>query len=72
MLLLKGTLLVLLVTLAKSARVTVDSQYGRVIGESFTLHNGKTVNRFHGIPYGKPAVGPLRFAVCISFFVYKE
>ena len=60
-----GITFLIFVTFANSARVFVDSQYGRIVGESFTLHNGKTVNRFHGIPYAKPPVGPLRFKVSV-------
>ena len=43
--------------------VTVSTKYGNVQGQSHTLHTGITVNSFLAIPYAKPPVGNLRFAV---------
>ncbi len=43
--------------------VIVDTEYGKVLGKSFTLHDGNTVNRFFGIPFAKPPVGDLRWRV---------
>lgn len=57
---------IVLVKLCQGDRVAVHTEYGNVIGESFLLHNGKTVNRFHGIPYARPPVGEYRFKVGIT------
>jgi len=39
----------------------VETEYGWVKGKVFTLPSGKSIKRFHGIPFAKPPVGDLRF-----------
>lgn len=46
--------------------------YGNVRGSIMKSRNGKPFAAFRGIPYAKPPVGSLRFAVIIIFCtVYK-
>jgi carboxylesterase type B len=53
----------LLVALATAKAVTVETKYGKVQGQSHLLHDGSEVNSFLAIPFAKPPVGELRFAV---------
>ena len=43
--------------------VTVNTKYGDVTGQTWPLHNGKSVNSFLALPFAKPPTGQLRFAV---------
>ncbi|MPC89170.1 hypothetical protein E2C01_084105 [Portunus trituberculatus] len=45
--------------------VTLTTTSGRLRGERYLLHDGSRGMRFLGIPYAKPPLGPLRFAVSL-------
>lgn len=44
-------------------QVDVDIEYGTIRGQEITLDDGKVVVSFKGVPFAKPPVGDLRFAV---------
>ena len=46
-----------------AGRPVVKTKYGYVEGKTISLHTGKKVTRFHGVPFAKPPVGDLRFRV---------
>jgi len=48
------------VTHARDWRLA-STEYGLVEGETFELHDGSRVSRWHGIPYAKPITGENRF-----------
>lgn len=50
--------------------VTLTTPSGRLRGERYILHDGSRGVRFLGIPYAKPPLGPLRFAVSHTSFFY--
>lgn len=41
----------------------IETKSGRVQGKTFILEDGKEVDAFLGIPYGKPPIGEMRFKV---------
>ena len=43
--------------------VDVDIDLGTIRGQEITLDDGKVVVSFKGVPFAKPPVGDLRFAV---------
>lgn len=51
------------VCLVSEGPVTISTPSGRLRGERYVLHDGSRGVRFLGIPYAKPPLGPLRFAV---------
>lgn len=58
------SLVVALMAASTSAKI-VDTLYGQVDGNTVTLDDGKVVNSWYGIPYARPPVGDLRFALPI-------
>ncbi|CAH1789897.1 unnamed protein product [Owenia fusiformis] len=52
---------VIFCTFLPGQAVIRDTEYGKVEGTNFTLHNGKSVQSYLGIPYAKPPLGQLRF-----------
>ena len=45
------------------AHPIVWTKYGSVEGESITIHTGQVIDSFLAVPYAKPPVDELRFAV---------
>lgn len=41
----------------------IETKSGKLKGKRFTFEDGKNVDAFLGIPYGKPPVGERRFKV---------
>ena len=68
-------LLVSLVLASAHARETriVTTEYGDLEGETFQLHTGKRVSRWHGVPFAKPITPETRFNVSnnMRFECYK-
>lgn len=52
-----------LLSVAFGQQPVVNTTYGRVQGQTLATHYERNVNSFHGIPFAKPPVGNLRFAV---------
>lgn len=49
--------------MASEGTVVLDTPSGRIQGERYVLADGSRGMRFLGIPYARPPLGPLRFAV---------
>ena len=47
----------------------VETKYGGVSGESVVLADGSVIDSFLGIPFARPPVGELRFAVSWCMFL---
>jgi hypothetical protein len=58
------SMLLALMAANTSAKI-VETLYGQVDGNTVTLDDGKVVNSWYGIPYARPPIGELRFAVSI-------
>ena len=52
--------------LVSEGAVTLTTPSGRLRGERYLLHDGSRGMRFLGIPYARPPLGPLRFAVSFT------
>ena len=63
--------LVFFISVAQAQRI-VDTEYGQVRGHAISVDNGReqtAVEVFSGIPFAKPPVGALRFAVSLIFII---
>ncbi|CAH1776529.1 unnamed protein product [Owenia fusiformis] len=54
--------LVFLGYLTPCLSIEVDTKYGKILGETLNLTDGRQVHTWLGIPYAKPPIGRLRFA----------
>ena len=62
--LMKLLVLLLVVAVGTGAQtVDVDIDLGTIRGQEITLDDGKVVVSFKGVPFAKPPIGDLRFAV---------
>lgn len=50
----------------KGEPVEIDTVFGPLIGQTGVTRTGKEIYKFTSIPYGKPALGELRFEVTIK------
>lgn len=50
----------------------VTTKYGHLRGTKERNFDGGTYFAFKGIPYAKPPIGNLRFAVSSTFFCFKK